>query len=196
MTTLTAPQTATLPNIALTGALRSGKSSVSAYLRDKYGYTEFAFGDEMKRFAHEIFNVPQSPKPRELYQWFGETMRQRDPDVWVRKCFEDIRWYTDNYARDEYIQQTPPPVVITDLRLPTEYDRCRSEGYVIIRIRAQSALRIHRAVESADTFNLRDLTHETESHVDKFAVDYEITNDGSLAELYAAVDAIMADLKR
>lgn len=175
----------TFPNIALTGAIRAGKSSVSEYLTRQYGYTEFAFGDALKHLAHEVFDVPKTPKPRELYQTFGQWCREREPDMWVRKCFDNIAW-SEDVTR----------VVLSDVRQPNEFSRCRAEGYVIIRVKAPSAIRIHRAIESADKFAMGDLTHETESHVDTFAVDYEIINDGTLAELYAKVDAIMGGIER
>lgn len=178
-------------NIALTGKLRSGKDAAAAYLCEKYGYTRFAFGDELKRYANEIFGVEARQKPRELYQSFGQWCRQRDPDVWVRKCFDDIRWHEDNYGRDEYIPQCPPPVVITDLRQPNEYGRCRAEGYVIIRVNCPDGIRLQRATDAGDAFTAADLAHETEQHVDSFAVDYEVDNSGSLAELHAQIDAIM-----
>jgi dephospho-CoA kinase len=179
----------TLPNIALTGAMRSGKDTVADYLVANYGYTRFAFGDALKRYANEIFDVDESAaKPRELYQWFGQTMRERDPDVWVRKCFDDIRYSRDCFVTGDDNQRA----VISDLRQPSEYARCRAEGYVIIRVKAPESLRIHRAIESADKFALSDLTHDTESHVDGFAVDYEVENGGTLAELYRQIDAVMA----
>jgi dephospho-CoA kinase len=195
-----------LPNISLCGKLRSGKDSVAAYLVRQYGYTRFAFGDELKRYYHELFGETGT-KPREGYQWLGQTMRQRDPDVWVRKCFsaidtEDKRFYRGHHqvlnskTREVLIDVPANPLraVITDLRQPNEYDRCRVEGFVIIRVNAPEGVRINRAVESADTFNLADLRHETESHVDTFAVDYVINNDGTLAELHAQIDAIMAQV--
>ncbi|WP_246029164.1 adenylate kinase [Paenibacillus humicus] len=186
----------TLPNIGICGHLRSGKDLAGAYLAERYGYTRFAFGDEMKRLAHEIFDdTPAYPKPRELYQWFGETMRQRDPDVWVRKCLEEIRAYTEAFGLGAFIPGSAPPAVITDLRLPTEFSTLRSAGYVIIRIAAPEALRIQRAITASDTFNLRDLTHQTESHIDSFAVDYEIENSATPADLYAQIDAIIGELK-
>lgn len=184
----------TLPNIALTGRMRSGKNAVADYLTQNYGYTQFAFGDELKRHYHAIFGATET-KPREGYQWFGQTMRERDPDVWVRKCFDKIAFYSGLIQRGQLHTQFPNAVV-TDLRQPNEFERCRSEGYVIIRVTAPEALRIDRAIKSADSFALRDLTHDTESHVDGFAVDYEIVNDGTLAELYAKVDAIMAEVSR
>jgi len=182
-------------NIAICGELRSGKDAVGAYLTQNYGYTRFAFGDALKRYAHELFGESDG-KQRELYQWFGQTMRERDPDIWVRKCFDKI-----NAVRPWVIAQPsirfPHPgfnAVITDLRQPNEYARCRSEGYVIIRVTAPESTRITRAIQSNDTFNLRDLTHDTESHVATFEVDYEIVNDGSLAELHSKVDATMAQI--
>ncbi|UKS30183.1 adenylate kinase [Paenibacillus sp. HWE-109] len=152
------------------------------YLAEKYGYQRFAFGDELKRYYHELFGN-STTKPREGYQWFGQTMRQRDPDVWVYKCFDQIRGMRQQAAKY--------PVAITDLRQPNEYERCRAEGYVIIRVNAPEGERFNRAVASADTFNYVDLRHETESHVDTFAVDYEFENSGSLAELHVKIDAIL-----
>lgn len=177
-------------NIAITGKMRSGKDAIGRYLSEKHGYTRFAFGDELKRYANELFGVHDGGKRRELYQWFGQTMRERDPEIWVRKLFGKV----EVIDAEEMYNSDPFSAVITDLRQPNEYDRCRSEGYVIIRVSAPDGTRIHRAIESADTFELSDLTHETESHVDSFEVDYEIVNDGTIEELYAKVDEVLAQI--
>lgn len=137
-----------LPNISLTGALRSGKDVVAAYLTQKYGYIRFAFGDELKRHADEIFGVKLGEyvgKPRELYQWFGHTMRQRDPDVWVHKCFDKIIRAGVDCANDNGNYPYPFRAAITDLRQPNEYVRCRAKGYVFVRVKARKYTRsIHR----------------------------------------------------
>lgn len=192
---LSQPTDKNIPNIALCGELRSGKDSVGAYLSQYYGYTRFAFGDELKRYAHELFGESDG-KQRGLYQWFGQTMRERDPGIWVRKCFENIDAVRPWIFKDQgpKFPRKDFRVVITDLRQPNEYARCRSEGYVIIRVTAPESTRITRAIQSGDTFDLRDLTHDTESHVSTFAVDYEIVNDGTLAELHANIDTIMTDI--
>ncbi|WP_010495041.1 adenylate kinase and related kinases [Paenibacillus elgii] len=189
------------PNIALCGKLRAGKDAAAEYLAHQYGYTRFAFGDELKRYANELFDVPPSVKDRELYQWFGQTVRQRDPDVWVRKCFEEITMLrevkrkTDAYRRQKGFPTSPFRTVITDLRQPNEYDRCRAEGYVIIRVTAPDGVRVQRAIDAGDAFTAADLAHETESHVSTFAVDYEIENGGALADLHAQIDAIMEAIR-
>lgn len=181
-----------LPNFAITGEMRSGKDAVAEYLAQNYGYTRFAFGDELKRYYHELFD-PSETKPREGYQWFGQAMRERDPDIWVRKCFDKIMT-TNDWRGAEVNGRFPFRAVISDLRQPNEFQACKRQGFVIIRVTAPEALRIDRAIKSGDTFNLRDLTHDTESHARSFDVDYEIVNDGTPAELYAKVDEVLRNV--
>lgn len=190
----------TFPNVGLLGRLRSGKDTVAAYLTEKYGYARFAFGDELKRYAHELFGEPApGTKPRELYQWFGQTMRERDPDVWVRKCFEAV-WRREEQVDAYYAMawnewsRAPFRAVITDVRQPNEYHALISAGYMLIRVEAPESLRIHRAIESGDSFALRDLTHDTETALDGFAADFTVVNDAGLPELYAQIDEVMVVL--
>ncbi|MCG7407716.1 adenylate kinase [Paenibacillus sp. ACRRX] len=146
----------------------------------------------MRRYANELFGIHGGGKRRELYQWFGQAMRERDPDIWVRKCFDSIETYRSFSAADYYMYgEKTERAVISDLRQPSEYDRCRTEGFVIIRVTAPDGIRIQRAIESGDKFDYADLVHETESHVDSFVVDYEIINDGTLDQLHSQIDSFM-----
>lgn len=179
-----------LPNVGLIGKLRAGKDVVAAYLADKYGYTRFAFGDELKRYAHEIFGEPTpGTKPRELYQWFGQTLRQRDPNVWVRKCLDAIDSYQTRAPISAY--EGGRPAVVTDTRQLNEAEALASRSYVLIRVDAPDGLRIERAIESGDTFAYADLAHGTETALDGYAADFTVVNDAGLAELYEQIDEIM-----
>jgi dephospho-CoA kinase len=199
----------TLPNIGLLGRLRSGKDEVARYLAANYGYTQFAFGDELKRYAHELFGEPApDEKPRELYQWFGQAMREHDPDIWVRKCFEAIEWNRDSIP--EYLRRAhgyvtngevvlsvparPFRAVVSDVRQPNEYDALKSAGYVVIRVEAPDAVRIDRAIKSGDVFNYADLVHDTETALDGYVADFTVDNSGSLDKLHAQIDEIVAYL--
>lgn len=173
-----------IPKIALIGKARSGKSSIARYLVEQHGFTRYAFGDELKRLAHEVFDIDASSnKDRGLYQFFGQVCRERDEDVWLRKVFRKIE------------RENPDSILVEDVRQPNEYHALKAAGYTLIRVEAPEALRIHRAIESGDTFNLRDLTHDTETALDGFAADFTVVNDAGLPELYAQIDAIM-DLLR
>ncbi|MBU9705894.1 adenylate kinase [Paenibacillus sp. AK121] len=187
-----------LPNIGLQGRLRSGKDEVAHYLSDNYGYTQFAFGNELKRYVHELFGKPAlDVKPRELYQWFGQTMRERDPDIWVRKCFEAIeRYAVEKRSLARYFREVPRPfhAVISDVRQQNEYAALQSAGYVLIRVEAPDAVRIDRAIKSGDVFNYADLAHGTETALDGYLPDFTVTNDGTLDRLHAQIDEIIAYL--
>lgn len=172
--------------IALTGRMRSGKSTVAAYLCENYRFREFAFGDALKNVAHIIFGKP-SGKDRGLYQFVGQAMRQYDPDVWVKKL--------DRSIREWKAQEPQENIVITDLRQPNEYAYCRENGYVIIRVNCPVALRLERIGEAGDRFDEGMLNHETEEHVDTFDIDYEIDNGGSWRGMAEQVDCIMREIE-
>jgi dephospho-CoA kinase len=168
-------------NIALVGKARSGKDSLAGYASLLYDYTPFAFGDELKRYAHAIFGVTGG-KDRGLYQWFGQTMRERESDVWIRLLFEKVA------------SLRPQRVIVTDCRQPNEHARLKAEGYVIIRVNASDETRLERMKRAGDTFTMADLTHDTESHIDGFAVDYEIWNNGTLTDMTTQFDVSMREL--
>jgi dephospho-CoA kinase len=170
--------------LALTGKLRAGKDSVADYLVDRYGFRRVAFADALKRFAHEIFPwVPETPKPRALYQSLGQAVRTVDESVWVRHALAEV----DRLTAQGY------SVVVTDLRQPNEFEALRAAGFTIVRVTAPDEVRIARALAAGDDFTVHDLAHETELHVDAFAVDYEIDNSGSLEWLQTQIDVLLAD---
>ena len=182
--------------IAICGHARSGKDTVGQYLVDQYGFKRFAFADEMKRLLHDLYrDVPQHPKPRRAYQVFGEGLRNLyipgAKHVWINATMRQIDTYIWWHSE---VDERGANVVITDLRTPLEYERLRENGFTIIRVKAQSALRIARAQQAGDDFSLEDLTHDTESHIDSFSPHYEVVNDGSIEELKRQIDAIMAQI--
>lgn len=182
--------------IAVCGLARTGKDTVADYLEKKYSFAQFAFAADMKRIFHELFpGVPTNPKPRRPYQVFGEGIRKLDIDgaesVWIDGCLRKVDAYVWWQAE---VDERGANVVITDLRLPAEYARLKDEGFTIVRVTAPDDVRLARAKQAGDDFTTDDLAHETESYVDGFEVDYEIVNDGSLDELYAQVDGLIASL--
>ncbi|MGG4453193.1 AAA family ATPase [Brevibacillus porteri] len=187
--------------IALTGRMRSGKDSVATHLAQQYGFVRFAFGDGIRKVCRELFpeQFADDRKPRALLQGVGQAMRTFDLDVWVNDCFRRIaeKERMDNaYYEMPWNAHTRQPFrpVITDLRQPSEYARLRTEGFVIIRVTCSDYARVARIEAAGDVFNPEDLIHETERYADGFAVDYEIENSGTLAELHAKVDVVMAEI--
>jgi dephospho-CoA kinase len=187
--TLTVNREVSIVKIALTGKLRSGKDTVANHLYIRHSFNLVAFGDALKKNAHATFPwVSEFSKPRALYQQFGQLMREIEPDVWIKHAEQAVKGAIDF---DVHTGAERVGVVITDLRQPNEYEWARANGFTIIRVTAPDEDRLFRAKLAGDDFNEADLEHETESHIDGFAVDYEIKNDGSVADLKRKVDAVM-----
>lgn len=199
------------PRILIVGKLRSGKSLIARYLERKYNFHEVAFGDELKRSADRLFgntevaeymrepiyrggaeDVPfLDPneivgyrKPRRLYQDFGQLLRTMDENIWVR--------HAESMMESLETLRTTAGIVISDGRQPNEIEWAKRNGFVIIRVSANEDTRLARAEAEGDAFSLEDLRHGTEQHIDDYAVDYEVWNDGGdRAELERKIDEIM-----
>jgi dephospho-CoA kinase len=189
--TLTVNREITFVKVALTGKLRAGKDEVANHLYIRHGFDRVAFGDALKKNAHATFPwVSEFSKPRALYQ-FMNVMREYDKDVWIKHVEQAVKGAID-FRVNTGAEQIG--VVITDLRQPNEYEWARKNGFSIIRVTAPDEDRIKRAIAANDDFTVHDLTHETELSIDKFDVDFEIYNDGTVDELTETVDAILAQI--
>jgi dephospho-CoA kinase len=183
----------TIVKIALCGRLRSGKDTAANHLYIRHSFNRVAFGDALKKNAHATFPwVSEFSKPRALYQSYGQLMRQIDPDVWIKHAERAVKGAIDFNV---HTGAEKIGVVITDLRQTNEYEWARNNGYTIIRVTAPDEDRLWRAKLAGDDFNEADLEHETESHIDGFAVDYEIVNDETVDELKEIIDSILAQIK-
>lgn len=173
--------------IALCGKIRSGKDAVADYLGDKYGFKKFRFGDGIREVIRVLYpGEMEKGKPREKMQGVGQALRQYDPNVWLNYCLNGIE------------KSGKPLVIISDLRQPNEFERVTRDGWFTVRVTAPDELRIERARAKGDVFNVEDLNHDTERHVDGFPVDLEIVNDGSIERLYAAAEVaiVLAKAKK
>jgi dephospho-CoA kinase len=191
--TITVNREVSVVKIALTGKMRSGKDTVANHLYIRHSFNRVAFGDALKKNAHATFPwVSEFSKPRALYQAYGQLMRQIEPDVWVKHAEQAVKGVIDfrvNTGAEKV------GVVITDVRQQNEVDWCRANGFTLIRVTAPDEDRIARAIAAGDDFNEADLEHETESHIDGFAVDYEIVNAGSVDDLRAQVEAVLTSIQ-
>lgn len=164
-------------NIALTGKMRSGKDTVARNLirlmSEEYKVQTFAFGDSLKVYAKELFpdEFVNGRKPRDLFQWFGQTLRSRNEDVWINQLAKELNKYNTTYeALNKKVVN-----IITDLRQPNEYQFCKENGFYIIKVECDDAIRIKRMDGLNDNFDIKDLIHETERYIDTFDYDYVIS---------------------
>lgn len=178
--------------VALVGKMRSGKDTIAEYAEEKYDFTRFAFGDGIREVARMLFpdQMKNGNKPRSLLQGIGQTMRQFDNNVWVNKCFNIINGEIDFHG----IFNDGFRPIITDLRQPNEFAKCKEEGFITIKVHCDDEIRIKRILEKNDNFDKKDLEHETEMHIDAYNCDFIIHNNGSLEDLYRQFDNIVREI--
>lgn len=182
-----------LVKIAFVGKMRTGKTIAATHLASSKSYHSMSFGQTLMHFADKLFiNSVSYPteigkKPRKLYQDFGQAMRALDPDIWIKHVEQSMGIYEDFLSIKGF--------VIDDLRQPNEMEWAKSNGFTIVRINASDKDRRKRAVDEGDVFTEADLTHETESHIDGFSVDYDIYNDGSYGDLLMKIEEIAKEVE-
>ena len=175
--------------IALSGLKRSGKDTIGSYLIQNYSCKRFAFADEVKRLARELFpeEFVQNDKPVNLLQWLGNTMRQRNPDVWINKLSTMIQLTKDPV----------PNLVVTDVRYPNEVQALKNLGFTIVKVQVPVEVSVERCKATEINFTEELLLHESEqlAQSNEQYYDYVIENTGTLEELYSKVEEMVEVLK-
>ncbi|MEK4025294.1 deoxynucleotide monophosphate kinase family protein [Sporosarcina sp. FSL W7-1283] len=181
-------------NIVLVSEAASGKDFTSDILTNLYGYTRYAFADEVKEVAARLFpdKYNEIIKDRKLLQEIGTKMREIDPEVWIKTLFRKIDSVKELNYKGGYAQEV---IVVTDCRLPNEYEALKKAGYTFIRIVADEDVRKQRMIDRGDIFTDDDLKHHTESFYDTFECDYVIENNETEDELKSEVDRVFNAMK-
>ncbi|MDF2612513.1 MAG: hypothetical protein K0S71_299 [Clostridia bacterium] len=170
--------------IALVGKMRSGKDTVGNYLIENYGFRRFAFAEGIRNILNEYFPEKVAEgKPRAMYQGIGQYFRSFEPNVWIN--------YTDRSISDYLKENQYGNVIITDTRQLNEYTYLKDNGYIVVKVAVTREDQIKRIVENGDIFNPADLEHETEEQAEAMLYDYQISNNGTLEELYQKIESVL-----
>lgn len=170
--------------IGFTGKKQSGKTTCCGYL-DNFSIQSFkgALTEELKQnfpdLLQELSESYEMPlddlfleKPslvRKLMQNYGTDVRRKDDDnYWTNRWLERAKFIEGNIAVD-------------DVRFLNEAKAVKDMGGVIIRVVRPSG-------------NDND-QHISEVEQEQIEADYEIINDGTLAELRAEIRVLLKDIK-
>lgn len=176
-------------DIALTGLARSGKDSVAARLTEAHGYVRVAFADPLKEAALKAdpwiyFGVTGPlrlsqlvngvgwelakdcfPEVRRFLQEYGQTIRELDPQFWVRAAFGKIR----------QARATGHRIVVTDVRYMNEADALMAAGFRVVRVQRPGQV---------------PGQHISEREMADYPVDDTIVNDDTLSTLAVKADGL------
>ena len=178
-------------NLAFIGKKRSGKTTAAEFLVRQHCYTTLAFADDLKRMAVEVdpcvptvpgvsvrlsaliadvgweYAKDHYPEVRRLLQHMGQTVREADPEFWIRPVLRRI----------ETARAWNLPVVVADVRYRNEAEALRAQGFTLVRIERPLTEPV------SDTL----ARHASETELDGYPADVTVTNDGSLAQFAVKV---------
>jgi len=175
----------TLPPIGLVGVHGAGKDTVGATLVSEFGYRRVALAEELKWEVYRAIG-PERAQFSGFQAFYAYMEAHKHVDLhqrhgWVRQLLQawgQMRRDLDGdcYWLDKV--RIAPGVVVTDVRHPNEADLILDAGGLIVRI--------DRAGYVAGA-------HPTE-RPDLLPASYAIVNDGTVADLHAAVHRLMTDI--
>ncbi len=173
--------------IALTGHMRSGKSTVAEYLEKKYDFKKFALAAPIK----ELIRSLDLPLERRVLQHVGNCMRQIDEDVWLRAIWKKL---------EPFIKEGRS-IVIEDIRLLREAEFFKKKGFTIIKVVASSETRKKRAEERLKkqiSWKTWNEWHDdpTEKEVDHIEAQHELINETNPETLHDQIDKLLTLLKK
>lgn len=181
-------------NIVLISEAGGGKDFLADYLVSNYGYTRYAFADHVRSVAQTWFPHlygDGKSKNRALLQAIGTKFREIDSDIWIDSMFEGI---DEQAAIRKRYKEAPEFIVITDCRMPNEYQALKDRGFKFIRVQVDADVRKQRLLARGDKFNEDDLNHHTESFYNQFECDFTIHNNTTQLEAYVQLDSILESI--
>ena len=152
--------------LAITGVMCSGKSTLSNYLVKNHNFYRIGFGDFVKKYAIELFNM--KIKDRKLLQMLGEKLKEIDNLVWINLVKKEI----DRLQKDGIEN-----IVIDDVRFENEVKFIKENGFKLVKLTLPKDLQITRLKKTyPQTFktHLARLEHSSELNCQYFKADLEI----------------------
>ena len=151
--------------VAITGKMCSGKSTLSNYLVKNKNFTRLGYGDFVKKYAKEIFDM--KVKDRKLLQDLGQKLKEIDPNVWVKLLEKKL---------DSLEKKGIDKIVVDDVRFPQEIKSLRQKGFIILKLNINEELqkkRIIRTYPDNYKLHLMRLNDISENLNSDFITDYE-----------------------
>lgn len=165
--------------IALSGPRACGKSTIAGHLVSHHGYTRIAFADALRELASVAGK--EFANDRVYLAQLGEKLRVLMPDFLLKVV-------------QNKVDSLEGPVVIEDLRYPSEVKFCRSLGATTIRLEISEEVQLLRIEEregkvGEEATNL--LACLDESLLDGTQWDFVIDAIGDFKELAFKLDSFI-----
>lgn len=164
--------------IGFAGKRRVGKDTSANYLVNAHGYKRFAFADVLKSGCMTLFDLTEEQVNGDLKEVIDERWGVTPRYILQHMGTDVLR---KDFGKDFFVDRArsvmQPGLVISDVRFGNEADLIHDFGGIVIRLQGR------------EETNNND-THVSEAGLDHCKIDYEVLNDGSIADLHSKVEQI------
>ncbi|MCI4437613.1 MAG: hypothetical protein JHC33_12475 [Ignisphaera sp.] len=169
--------------IMLAGKRGSGKDEAAMFLKRQYGGQITSFAEplyEMMYFCQDTMGIERH-KDRVFLTTMGDYFREINPGIFINLCMDKA--YSTHRSGNN--------VFVSDGRYENELNAGKTDGFYLIQMVASDAKRQERRPEdSADADS-----HSSENgYPEEYQFDTTINNDGTLEELYQALEETIAKI--
>lgn len=173
--------------IGISGKAGSGKDTIADYLFERHGFLKISFADPLKAAASKIFGVnlaifydrDKKESPLEYWNMTPRRMLQLLGNEAVKPHFGDDLWIKRWFLSYQQVKDTDC-VVVPDCRFDRECVAIRYLGGTMIHLERPGAGLDGEAG-----------THSSEVGPTQMAQDFLLVNDGTVKDLYAAVEVVL-----
>jgi hypothetical protein len=112
--------------------------------------------------------------------------RAIDPDIFVKKMQIRLKQMDVMCPVLFPNRERETDIFISDVRFPNEFHMSRSNGFILVKINRDEALRVAAGATNLD--------HDSETLLDSYpddAFDYIIDNNGTFKEFYSKIDEML-----
>jgi len=171
-----------MKNIAFSGKMCSGKTTLATYLVGAYKYKKVSFANGVYKVAREVFGMKE--KDRELLQKVGMKLREIDYNVWVNYLLREVRLWAELPQYDNF--------TLDDCRFENEANKLSESGWIVIRLECPGKERLDRINHLYPNTSEEALNHISETALDNYEnFDFWLDAGKPLNEVISNLDIIV-----
>jgi dephospho-CoA kinase len=177
--------------LGIVGEMAVGKSTITDYLRQKYGAVSFRFSDMLRDVAKRLHLEPTRGNLQQLSTVLRQTFGE---DLMSKVLAADVAEAHEQFIITEGVRRPSDVVFLKNLA-----------GFKIMAIVADPKIRFERLTQRSENADdqsktweefLKESSQESEQKIKEIMTEAEITinNNGTEEELFAQVDAIIKNI--
>jgi dephospho-CoA kinase len=185
-----------LPNIFFVGKAGAGKTYLSNYLIEKYGYIHSKMANSVYMLAEKYLGMSPTKKDRKLLQYLGTDVGRNKihPDIWVNRFLLDTLIVEETA---KYLYNKDVKFVSDDVRFFNEFSALAGQGWVGIYLDVSDEIRIKRLEGRDGDACIDRLNHESETALDVFKDQLiKVDVSGSLEQSYENLEQTLEYIRK